>query len=82
MTPFERLLESIVNNWQVDVWMVGKIGMLVLLVLYLLFSLVVIKQVKLMCRTISGVMDKGLLIAAKVLVGLAVAALVLGIIIL
>lgn len=82
MTPFERLMGLIGGGVKVDVWLIGKLGVLLFLLLYFLFSLVVVKQIKVMSKTIKGVMEKGLMILAKVLVGLAVAVFLLALIIL
>jgi hypothetical protein len=82
MTPFEKVLVFLVSSWRVDVWIVAKALVLLFLFLYFLFSLVVVRQVGLMSRTINGMMEEGLAIAAKILVGLALMALALGVIIL
>jgi len=82
MTPFERLMGLIGGGVKVDVWLIGKLGVLLFLLLYFLFSLVVVKQIKVMSKTIKGVMEKGLMILAKILVGLAVAVFLLALIIL
>jgi len=82
MTPFDRALEFLTRTWRVDVLIMGKAGVLVFLFLYFLFSLVVVRQVRLMCETVTGVVEKELAVAAKVLVGLAVAAFILALVIL
>lgn len=82
MTPFDRALEFLTRTWRVDVLIMGKAGVLVFLFLYFLFSLVVVRQVRLMCETVTGVVEKELAVAAKALVGLAVAAFILALVIL
>jgi len=83
MTPFEKLLENLFRTSMVDVWLVAKLGVLLLLFLYFLFSLVVLRQVNSMGKTVNGLlMGKGLEKAAKGLVGLAIAAFILGIVVL
>lgn len=82
MTPFERLMGLIGGGVKVDVWLIGKLGVLLFLLLYFLFSLVVVKQIKVMSKTIKGVMEQRLMMLAKILVGLAVAVFLLALIIL
>ena len=82
MTPFDRILEYLTRTWRVDVLILGKMGVLLFLLLYFLFSLVVVRQVKLMGETVTGVMEKELTIAAKVLVGLAVVVFFMALVIL
>lgn len=82
MTPFERLMKLIGGGVKVDVWLIGKLGVLLFLLLYFLFSLVVVKQIKVMSKTIKGVMEQKLMMLAKILVGLAVAVFLLALIIL
>jgi len=82
MTPFEKLMQTMLGGVKIDVWLVAKIGVLLLLLLYVLFSLVVVKQIKLMSKTVNGVMEKQLLVAAKVLVGVAVTVFLIALVIL
>jgi hypothetical protein len=82
MTPFDRMLKFLTETWQVEVLILGKLAVLVFLFLYFLFSLVVVRQVRLMCETVTGVVEKELAVAGKVLVGLAVAAFILALVIL
>jgi len=82
MTPFDRILEYLTKTWRVDVLILGKAGVLLFLLLYFLFSLVVVKQVRLMSETVTGVVEKELAAAAKALVGLAVLVFFLALIIL
>jgi hypothetical protein len=82
MTPFEGFLDFLFGSWRLDIFILGKIGVLLFLVLYLIFALVVVKQVKLMSRTITASTEPYLLTGAWVLVGLALAVLLLGLIIL
>jgi len=82
MTPFESLLELLTENWQLEVWVVAKLGMLLALFLYFMFSLVVVRQIKLMTRTLNGLLEKELMLGARILVGLSIAVFVLAIVIL
>jgi len=82
MTPFEKFLESLTLNWKVDAEMLGKAGILLFLGLYLIFSLVVVKQVKLMSATINGLMEDKLVVAAYGLMVLAALSLILAIVVL
>lgn len=82
MTPFDSLLQFLTQNWQVEVTLLAKLGMLLLLFLYFIFSLVVVRQIKLMGKTLSGLFEKELMIGAKILVGLSVFVFILGLIIL
>jgi len=81
MTPFDRLTE-LMSEAGVDVWLLGKMGVLLFLFLYFLFSLVVVKQIRIMSKTIKGVMEKEMMMVAKILVGLAGAVFLLGLVIL
>ena len=82
MTPFDRFLQLLVINWRIDVVILGKLGMLLLLLLYFVFSLVVVRQVDLMAKTIHTQLDKPLKIAAYFLTILAAGAFILGLIVL
>ena len=82
MTPFDKLLKFLTQTWRADVLILAKLGVLLFLFLYFIFSLVVIKQIKLMSKTVKGDMEKSLLLAAKILVGLAVVVFIMALIIL
>ena len=82
MTPFDKLLLFLTQNWQLEVRVLAKIGVLLLLSLYLVFTLVVVKQIKIMGKAVNGLLEKELLIGARVLIGLAIATIILAIIIL
>lgn len=82
MTPFERFTSVVAANLDFDTWATAKVAVLVFLFLYVLFSLVVVKQVKLMSKTVKGMMENGISVVAYVLVGIAIAAFVLAMIIL
>ena len=72
MTPFERLLQFLVAGWRLDLEILGKLAVWLFLLLYLGFSLVVVRQVSLMSRTITGFLEKQLLWLGWLLVILAV----------
>jgi hypothetical protein len=82
MTPFEKVLEFLAKGWRLDIWILAKVGVSIFLILYVMFALVVARQVSLMCKTVSGLMDKGLIWASRILVALAIGVLLLGLIIL
>jgi hypothetical protein len=82
MTPFDKFLEFLIGSWRIDIAIVGKLAVLLLLAIYIVFSLVVVKQVKLMNKAIHGLMNRPLLIMAWALVVLAVAVFILSVIIL
>ena len=82
MTPFDNFLKYLVKTWQIDLFWLAKAGVLLLLLLYFLFTLVVIRQVKTMSQTITGVLEKELMLAAKLLTGLAVVVFFIALIIL
>lgn len=75
MTPFDQLLQFLVANWRVDLGIIGKLSVGLLLILYLVFTLVVVRQVQLMNRTISGLLSRPLLIMAWALVAVAASVL-------
>jgi len=82
MAPFEKLLTFLISGWKLDLAVLGKLGALALLVIYLIFSLVVVRQVRLMSRTFHSGAEPYLLAGSWVLVGLASLVLLLGLIIL
>lgn len=82
MTPFDKFLQLLVSGWRLDVVILGKIGALILLLIFLIFSLVVVRQVDLMAKTIHTQLDKPLKIAAYLLTILAAGAFILGLCIL
>jgi len=82
MTPFEQIMEWLTRTWQVEALIGAKIGVVLFLFLYLLFALVVVKQIKVMSETVTGVLEKELTIAAWFLVGLAGALILVALLIL
>ena len=82
MTPFEKLLQFLITSWRLDLALLGKGAVLLLLLLYLVFSLVVVRQVQLMNKTISGLMSWPLIIMARALVVLSIVIIILAAIIL
>lgn len=82
MTPFDEFIQWLVGSWRVDATMLAKGGVLLFLFLYLIFTIVVVKQIKVMSQTVIGVLERELTIAAWGLVALAVSALVLAVVIL
>ncbi|OGD57816.1 hypothetical protein A3I57_00820 [Candidatus Beckwithbacteria bacterium RIFCSPLOWO2_02_FULL_47_23] len=73
MTPFDQFLQFLVAGWRLDVAILAKLGVWLFLLLYLGFSLVVVRQVKLMSHTVNGFLENQLSIMAWALVLLAVA---------
>lgn len=82
MTPFEKFLQFLVAGWRLDVVILAKLGVWLFLLLYIGFSLVVVRQVKLMSHTVNGFLENQLSIMAWALVLLAVAAFIVSLIIL
>jgi len=82
MTPFDKLLEFLFKSWRVDVLILGKVGILLFLILYLLFALMIVRQVHLMSKTIKGSIEKVLMLAARGLVILAIGVIVLALFVL
>ena len=76
MTPFEKFLQFLVANGRVDLEIIAKLAVGLLLSLYLVFTLVVVRQVQLMNRTISGLLSRPLMVMAWALVVLAVGVLI------
>lgn len=79
MTPFDKFLQLLVRGWRFDIVLLGKAGALLLLLIYFIFSLVVVRQVDLMAKTIHTELDKPLKIAAYLLAILAAGVFILGI---
>ena len=73
MTPFEKLLQFLVAGWRLDVAILAKLGVWLFLLLYIGFSLVVVRQVRLISHTVNGFLENQLGVLAWFLVGLAVA---------
>ena len=82
MTPFEKFLSFLLGGFRLDLTFLAKLGTLVLLTIYLIFSFVVVRQVRLMSRTFHSGMEMYLLAGAWALVGLAALVLLLALIIL
>lgn len=82
MTPAEKLLQFLVVSWRLDVAILGKLAVWLFLLLYLGFSLVVVRQVRLMSHTVNGFLENQLGAMAWALVLLAVAAFIVSVIIL
>ncbi|MEA3354949.1 MAG: DUF5657 family protein [Patescibacteria group bacterium] len=82
MTPFDNFLKYLSKTWQIDLFWLAKGGVLLLLFLYFLFTLVVIRQIKTMSQTITGVLEKELILAAQLLMILAIGVFFIAIIIL
>ena len=69
MTPIEEFLQSLVT---LDVWEVVKVLILFGLGLYLVFALVVIRQVQLMSKSLNGSLDLPLRLMALVHLGMVI----------
>lgn len=69
MTPIENFLQSLIT---LDVWGVVKVLILFGLGLYLVFALVVIRQVQLMSKSLNGSLDLPLRLIALVHLGLVI----------
>ncbi len=82
MTPFDKFLEFLIGSWRLDLSILGKLAVLLLLGIYIVFALVVVKQVKLMNRAIDGLMNQPLLVMVWLLVVLAVTVFIMSVVIL
>ena len=82
MTPFEKFLSFLVGGFRLDLALLAKLGTLILLTIYLIFTLVVVRQVRLMSKTVNFGAEMYLLAGAWALVGLASLVLLLALIIL
>lgn len=82
MTPAEKFLLWLTQSWRLDILVLAKGAVLLLLFLYIMFALVVMKQIKLMSRAVNGLAESWLKWGAMALLGLAVGAFLLGLFIL
>lgn len=82
MTPFDKFLQFLVSSWKFDLAILGKLAVWLLLLIYIVFALVVVRQVQLMNKTISGLMNRWLFLMAWALVVLAVAVFIISLVIL
>jgi len=82
MTPFDQFLQFLVTGWRLDMVILAKLGVWLFLLLYIGFSLVVVRQVKLMSHTVNGFLENQLGVMAWALVLLAVAVFIISLIIL
>ncbi len=82
MTPAEKFLLWLTQSWRLDVWVLAKGAVLLLLLLYIMFALVVMKQIKLMSRAINGLAEGWLVRGAMALLVLAISAFLLALFIL
>ena len=57
-------IEEVIPGFSAGAWEVAKIGVLIGLTIYLLFSIVVIREVNLMTRTIAGSLDRVIRVVA------------------
>lgn len=71
MTPFEQVL---INVFQVDLWGVAKLAVLLFLGIYIVFAFIVVRQVRLMTSVLNGSID--LPLRAIALAHLAIAVMV------
>lgn len=76
---FDQLVNSFLS---IQIWGIAKILILLVLLLYLVFAIVVIRQVHLMRRVLNGVLGWPLVTVAWIHLGLAVGVLLLAIVIL
>ena len=79
MTPVEQLLQGILT---LDVWGVVKFFVLFGLLLYIVFAVVVIRQVQLMSHSLNGTLDLPLRLIALIHLGLTVGVFLLALLVL
>jgi hypothetical protein len=75
---------SLINQWASweTFFTVAKWGYVFLFAIYLVFSLVVLSQIRQMLASLNGQLDRAILLLGLLQVGLALAALILAIVIL
>ena len=59
MTPAEKFFAVADAKLALDVWVLGKGASVIAVLLYIMFALVVMKQIKLMSRAINGLAERG-----------------------
>lgn len=79
MITIEDIVASLFN---LNIWSVIKIFILAALILYLIFSIIIIREVKLMNRTLKGVFNLPITIIAWLHFGLACLIFILALVIL
>ena len=81
MTPFDRFIESL-TNLSLNPWGVVKVFYLVALFIFIAFGVIVVRQVKLMSKTLNGILDLPLKLVSCLYLGLTIFVFVLALIIL
>ena len=79
MSGFDRLLLVLPG---MSVWLVAKGLMVIALILYLVFAVVVIRQVQLMSRTLNGALELPLKLLSYIHLGLAVLVMLMAVVLL
>jgi len=79
MTPIEKFLQSLLT---LDVWGVVKVSILFGLGLYLVFAVVVIRQVQLMSKALNGSLDLPLRLIALIHLGMVIAVFLFALVVL
>lgn len=74
LTPFDNLIASLIS---VPIWSVVKLLVLFSLLLYIVFSLVIVKQVNLMTETLTDQLELPIKLMAAVHLALAILVLVM-----
>lgn len=79
MTPFEQFLQNLTSfDWRI----IPKTGILFIIVIFILFGLLVLRQIQLMDRVVSGMSSFGLKVLAWLGLGLSVLVFLLALVIL
>lgn len=79
MTPFEELFNDLFN---ISIWSVGKTAVLIALVLYMVFSIMIIREVDAMNKTLIGVFNLPIYILAWIHAFFSIGVFILALIIL
>ena len=79
MNSFENLLNQL---FSISVWDIAQLSVLLFLLIYIIFSVVVIRQVKSMIQALNGTLDLPLRLIAWIHLGIAVFVFFLALIVL
>lgn len=79
MEKFDNFLSSL---FSLNVWAVAKLAYLLAILLYIIFSIVLVKQVNLMTRSLKGDLDRFLKIISKINLAVVILVFVIALLIL
>lgn len=79
MDGFENIIDKLLA---ISVWEVAKVGVLLFLLIYIVFSIVVIRQINLMSQALNGALNVPLKVIAWLHFGMALFVFFLGLVVL